>query len=1066
MQVFGLRVKAALGITLLAVAAMTGCSGMSTPGTSAGPSLSFTQSSVTFGSVAVGKTKTFTETITNSSAAMSQASVIGAAIATNNITILQISSSSSSYSVTGISLPATLAPGQSATFTVKFTPKSTGTQAGTLSVSTDATEPMTLNLMGTGATPSTIAASHSSLSFGSVQTGTTGVIQEVLSNSGSSTMNISSIVASGTGFALNGVSAPIVLEPGQTVAFNARFSPTTTGSQTGSFKVNSDASNSPLTISATGTGVADGGLTVSPASVNFGSVQVGVTQTVTETLTNSGGSSLTISAANVTGAQFSISGLTLPATLSAGQSASFSVRFKPTATGSASGSIAVASDGSNPNLSIALAGSGVADGALSATPSTINFGTVVVGGNQTVTETLTNSGGSNLKITAAAASGAGFSLSGLALPTTLGPGQTASFSVKFAAGATGNATGDLTITSDGSNPTLTIPLSGNGVADGALTASPSSVNFGSVVVGNNQTTTETLTNSGGTSLKITAASASGSGFSMSGLALPVTLSVGQSVSFSVKFAPTVTGSAAGNVTITSDGSNPTLAIPLSGDGAADGSLTANPSSVNFGSVVVGNNQTTAETLTNSGGSSLKITAASASGSGFSMSGLALPVTLNAGQSVSFSVKFAPTATGSATGNVTITSDGSNPTLNIPLSGNGTADGAVAATPSTLSFGSVQVGNNQSLTQTLTNSGGSSLKITAASASGTGFSMSGLALPVTLNAGQSVSFSVKFAPTTGGNATGGVTITSDGSNPTLNIPLSGTGVTPGTAAASPTSLSFGSIQVGNSSTKSETLTNNGGSSITVTGASSTSAAFSVSGLSLPTTLTAGQSVTFSVVFSPSASGSASGNLTLTSNASNPSLTVALSGTGTAPGQLAASPASQSFGSVVVGSSTSKTGTLSATGSSVQVTGVTSDNPEFKVSGITFPATIAAGGSASFTVTFTPAASGASSGVITFASNASNTASQSLSGSGTAPAPHSVDLSWTASTGSGIVGYNVYRGTKTGGPYTKVNSSLNVDTTFTDTTVAAGNTYFYVVTAVDGSGTESSYSNEAKAVVPSP
>ena len=110
MQVFGLRVKAALGITLLAVAAMTGCSGMSTPGTSAGPSLSFTQSSVTFGSVAVGKTKTFTETITNSSAAMSQASVIGAAIATNNITILQISSSSSSYSVTGISLPATLAP--------------------------------------------------------------------------------------------------------------------------------------------------------------------------------------------------------------------------------------------------------------------------------------------------------------------------------------------------------------------------------------------------------------------------------------------------------------------------------------------------------------------------------------------------------------------------------------------------------------------------------------------------------------------------------------------------------------------------------------------------------------------------------------------------------------------------------------------------------------------------------------------------------------------------------------------------------------------------------------------
>jgi fibronectin type 3 domain-containing protein len=66
----------------------------------------------------------------------------------------------------------------------------------------------------------------------------------------------------------------------------------------------------------------------------------------------------------------------------------------------------------------------------------------------------------------------------------------------------------------------------------------------------------------------------------------------------------------------------------------------------------------------------------------------------------------------------------------------------------------------------------------------------------------------------------------------------------------------------------------------------------------------------------------------------------------------------------------------------------------------------------------------------------------------------------------VGYNVYRATKTGGPYTKVNPSLNVDTTFTDSTVAAGSTYFYVVTAVDGAGTESAFSNEAKAVVPSP
>jgi len=1183
-KTYGLQTKATIGIVVLAVVVMTGCQGLSTPGTS-GPSLSFAETNVTFGSVPVGKTKTFTETITNSSPA---ASVVRAGVgigandskggtggvpttASNDVTILQISSSSSSYTVEGITLPVTLTPGQTATFKVKFAPKSKGTQAGNLSISTSQTAPMSVALMGTGSDPSTLSASPSTLSFGNVQNGTTDTIQETLSNSGASTVTISSIVASGTGFSLNGLSTPVVLDPGETVKFNARFSPTSSGSQTGSFTVTSDASNSSLKISATGSGMADGGLAASPSSVNFGSVQVGVTQTLTQTLTNSGGTPLKITGATATGAAFSMNGLTVPLTLNAGQSTSFSVKFKPTATGAASGSINVTSDGSNPNLSIALSGSGVADGALTSSPASINFGTVVVGSNQTVTETLTNSGGSSLKITGASASGSGFSLSGLALPVTLNSGQSVSFSAKFAPTAAGNATGSVTITSDGSNPTLNISLSGNGAADGALSASPSSLNFGSVVVGNNQTITETLTNSGGSSLKITAAAASGTGFSLSGLTLPLTLNSGQSVSFSVKFAPTSAGNATGSVTVTSDGSNPTLTIPLSGKGAAEGALAPSPSSVNFGSVQVGTNQTISETLTNSGGSNVQITAASASGTGFSISGLALPATLSAGQTVSFTVKFAPTGTGSATGNITVTSDGSNPMLDIPLSGTGVADGAVTASPSTvafgtvvvgsnqtitqtltnsggsslkvtaatvsgsgftmsgltlpatlnagqsvsfsvkfaptstgsatgsliitsdgsnptmtvplsgngvadgglsasptsLSFGSVQVGNNQSINETLTNSGGSDVKITAASASGSGYSLSGLTLPVTLSAGQTVSFSVKFAPTAGGSATGNVTITSDGSNPTLNIPLSGTGVSAGTLSANPSSLAFGSVQVGNNSSKSETITNTGGSSVTITGASSGAAAFSVSGLSLPTTLTAGQSVTFSVVFAPASAGSASANLTVTSNASNPSLAVALTGTGTAPGQLGVSPASQSFGSVTVGSSGAKTGTLSATGSAVQVTGVTSDSPEFVVSGISFPATIGAGGTASFTVTFTPSASGTATGNITFASNASNGPTvQALTGSGTAPLPHSVDLSWSASSGSGVVGYNIYRGTKTGGPYNKVNSSLNTDTTFTDSSVTAGATYFYVVTAVDGAGTESPFSNEAKAVIPTP
>jgi fibronectin type 3 domain-containing protein len=66
----------------------------------------------------------------------------------------------------------------------------------------------------------------------------------------------------------------------------------------------------------------------------------------------------------------------------------------------------------------------------------------------------------------------------------------------------------------------------------------------------------------------------------------------------------------------------------------------------------------------------------------------------------------------------------------------------------------------------------------------------------------------------------------------------------------------------------------------------------------------------------------------------------------------------------------------------------------------------------------------------------------------------------------VGYNVYRGTVSGGPYAKVNSALESTTAYGDTNVLAGKTYFYVVTAVDGGGTESGFSNQVKAIIPTP
>src|SRR5690349_2862025 len=118
----GLRWKLAAAITVLTAVIMTGCLGLSTPPSST--ALSFAQPTVRFGSVSVGKTKTFTQTVT--SVMPAAASTGGLAPLPNTIAIVQISSSSSSFSVQGITLPITLSPGQSASFKIAFAPKSSG----------------------------------------------------------------------------------------------------------------------------------------------------------------------------------------------------------------------------------------------------------------------------------------------------------------------------------------------------------------------------------------------------------------------------------------------------------------------------------------------------------------------------------------------------------------------------------------------------------------------------------------------------------------------------------------------------------------------------------------------------------------------------------------------------------------------------------------------------------------------------------------------------------------------------------------------------------------------------
>ena len=604
----------------------------------------------------------------------------------------------------------------------------------------------------------------------------------------------------------------------------------------------------------------------------------------------------------------------------------------------------------------------------------------------------------------------------------------------------------------------TLSAGGSGVV-----VSNASLAFGTVASGSSKTLPDTLTNTTASSVTISSISGSSSDVQVLGISPPLALGAGQSVAFSVQFHPSATGNVSRTISLLGANSEVLVSLKASGKSATPGQLSPNPSSVAFGSMKVGSSQTNRVTLSNTGGTDLTVNQATLSGAGFSTNNLSLPLTLHAGGTTSLNVTFAPTGSGNFNGTVTFATNSTSNVV-LPISGTGVASGQLTANPSSLAFGSVQDGNSSRQSTTLTNTTGTALTISAATASGSGFSLSGSTLPVTLNAGQSTSLTVQFAPTSSGAASGSISITSNGANPSLSIPLSGTGVTLGSLAANPSSLSFGSVQRGNSSSKSETLTNTSASAVTISQANVNGGAFSVSGLTLPAILSSNQSVTFTVTFAPTGGGSASGTVSIVSGASNSPLSVALSGTGTVPGQLAVSPTTLSFGNVVVGSSSSLNGTLNATGAAVTISSDSIAN-EFALSGISLPATIAAGTSASFTVTFTPQSSGVASGSLSFTSNATNSAAaQSLTGTGTAPAQHSVDLTWNSSANA--VGYNVYRSSVSGGPYSLINTSLDASTAFTDNNVVAGRSYHYVVTAVDGSSKESGYSNQTSAVIPTP
>src|ERR1700691_1433852 len=422
---------------------------------------------------------------------------------------------------------------------------------------------------------------------------------------------------------------------------------------------------------------------ISPSTVSFGDLAVGQSATKTVTVTNDGTGVLKVSGISVTGTGFSASGPKLPMSLSAGQSTSISAVFKPTAGNAETGTITITSNAEGSPSRIALSGTGTTTSAteLTATPTSIAFGSVAVGSEATQTIKLENTGSGAIAISKVAFSGTGISVSGVTAPMTLDGGKSASLTVTYKPTSPTTLTGSVTVTSNASDSSMVIGINGTATSS-TLAATPSSFSFGSVVVGSDTTQTIRLQNIGTSEVKISSLTPSVANVTISGITLPANLAPGTSATLTAAYKPTAAGGVSGKITVTSTAVGSPTIIDLSGTAAAASiQLTPSATSLSFGDVTVGSSGTNEVTVKSTGNTNASISKVAISGTGFVLGSSVASVILDPSQSETYTVHFDPTAAGSVTGTLTITSNAANSQMKISLSGSG----AVAATKHTVAL---------------------------------------------------------------------------------------------------------------------------------------------------------------------------------------------------------------------------------------------------------------------------------------------------------------------------------------------------------------------------------------------
>jgi len=824
------------------------------------------------------------------------------------------------------------------------------------------------------------------------------------------------------------------LDPGESCEMTVWFQPSSVGEKSTTIEI---ITNDPETPRWTGTvrgkGIAVGPVVEISGSGNFGSVAVSATSPAHAfAISNTGNGDLVISSIGIvsTGGSpirkmagdadmFHLALGTCPSlspTLPEGTSCTLQITFQPTSPGGKNATLRIISNSTvNPTLDTGLSGTGIAPNIQ--VTGVAEFGSVLVNSTSPVHPfTISNTGDADLVISSIGVTGDDTTMFGVdksacpALPATLAPGSNCAVNVTFSPSSKGDKKTTLRILSDSfANPDWSTQLTGTGTQPD-ISVIPSSIPFGGVLVGSSKDETVTVQNVGAADLHLGTISSPEAPFTIlagSSCTNGKTLtSSGGSCAIIVRFTPTGLSGSYSSFDISSDDpDDSTVTVSLSGVGTQP-DIKASPSDLPFGDVVVGAHSDWQMAIHNLGTADLHIGTIGSpalpfsrvEGEGTCVNGMTLSP---GGGSCTLTIRFAPSTIGPFNSSFNVTSDDPDGPVTVTVRGTGVAPNILVT--GTFDFGAVAVGSSLRRTLSIANNGTSNLAVSSITITDGDADLFALAtsscpnLHPNLEPGQDCTIFVTFSPTSTGNKGTTLRIVSDSLiNPTLEMPLTGSGENAPNIQFSGDDTSFGEVAVGSSSSPHTFIISNNGaatlevSSMELTGGSATM--FQLESGTCPSfspTLMPGSNCTILATFSPSSTGPKNTFLRIVSNSLNDStLNIQLNGTGIAVPEIELS-GTVDFGSVPIGTSSAQTFTISNTGNadlvvnSIEVTGF--DASMFSVAKDTCPSlapTLGAGASCKLSVTFSPTGTGPRKTDLRIISNASNdpTLTATLNGKG--------------------------------------------------------------------------------------